>query len=270
VRDHVVRAGVNYKFGDPIYVAGAPAAFAKAPPAAMLAGWSGAYFGGNLGWSVARNKTGAPNTFPSGEVGANEQVNLSPTAVVIGGQFGYNWQPAPNWVWGLEADLQQSARDKDKTTCIDFCSVAIAETLTQRISWLGTVRARAGWTNGPSLFYATGGLAYGRIVTDVGFFREPCPLCGPGGINPTLASGTITEDKAGWTVGAGIETRLAGAWTGKVEYLYVDLGTVSGGVVGVAGLQAGVTYGFVSHVRDHVVRAGVNYQLGAGPVVASY
>jgi outer membrane immunogenic protein len=85
-----------------------------------------------------------------------------------------------------------------------------------------------------------------------------------------LASGSFSDDKAGWTVGGGIEARLAGRWTGKVEYLYLDLGTVSGGTVGVAGLQGGNTFGFSSRVHDHVVRAGVNYQLGPDPVVANY
>jgi outer membrane immunogenic protein len=263
---------VNYKFGDPIYVAAAGALITKAPPTAMSASWSGGYIGGNLGWSVARNPTAAPVTLPSGAIAGNEQVNLSPTTPVIGGQVGYNWQPAPDWVWGLEADLQQSASNKDKTTCIDACSVALAETLTQRIAWFGTVRARAGWTNGAALFYVTGGLAYGRIATDVGFFRIPCLTigCPPAGVNPTLASGSFSDDKAGWTLGGGIEARLAGHWTGKVEYLYLDLGTVSGGTVGVAGLQGGNTYGFSSRVHDHVVRAGVNYQLGPDAVVANY
>ena len=271
VRDHVVRAGVNYKFGDPIYVAATGAAITKAPPIIATAGWAGAYFGGNAGLSVARNPTAAPITLPSGVVGVNEQVNLNPIAAILGGQFGYNWQPAPNWVWGVEADLQLSPNDKDKTTCIDLCSVALAETLTQRIAWFGTVRARAGWTNGPALFYATGGLAYGRITTDVGFFRIPCaPFCGPAGVNPTLASGSFSDDKAGWVAGGGIETRLGGHWTGKVEYLYLDLGTVSGGTVGVAGVQGGNTYGYSSRVRDHIVRAGVNYQLGSAPLMASY
>jgi outer membrane immunogenic protein len=33
--------------------------------------------------------------------------------------------------------------------------------------------------------------------------------------------------RTGWTVGSGVEALLGGAWTAKIEYLYVDLGTQS-------------------------------------------
>jgi opacity protein-like surface antigen len=33
--------------------------------------------------------------------------------------------------------------------------------------------------------------------------------------------------KTGWTAGGGVEAHLGGNWTGKIEYLYLDFGTVT-------------------------------------------
>jgi outer membrane immunogenic protein len=72
-------------------------------------------------------------------------------------------------------------------------------------------------------------------------------------------------------VGAGIEGAIGGNWTAKLEYLYIDLGNVSGSfitpVVGPSG--AFVTASYNSHVTDNILRFGVNYRWG-GPVVARY
>ena len=42
--------------------------------------------------------------------------------------------------------------------------------------------------------------------------------------NPVNTIVSSHNTKAGWTVGGGIEGRLAGNWTAKLEYLYLDLG----------------------------------------------
>src|SRR5262249_24044129 len=71
--------------------------------------------------------------------------------------------------------------------------------------------------------------------------------------------GSSHTTKAGWALGAGAEVRLAGNWTGKIEYLYLDFGTVSTP----AGLPTNSTplaINFNSHVTDHIVRVGVNYK----------
>jgi outer membrane immunogenic protein len=65
------------------------------------------------------------------------------------------------------------------------------------------------------LFYVTGGLAYGNVVTNVSQ--------NPGALSAVTAS--ANQIKAGWTVGGGIEAALIGNWSAKVEYLYVDLGS---------------------------------------------
>jgi len=98
---------------------------------------------------------------------------------------------------------------------------AVPVALTQQIDWFGTVRARGGILVSPTvLLYATGGLAYGAINTSEVI-----------GILPGFSS---TSTNVGWTVGAGIEGVISGNWTAKLEYLYVDLGAVSGTFTGPA------------------------------------
>src|SRR5262249_36309979 len=45
--------------------------------------------------------------------------------------------------------------------------------------------------------------------------------------NPATTSFDSRTTEAGFAVGAGVEVRLAGNWTGKVEYLYLDFGRVA-------------------------------------------
>ena len=86
---------------------------------------------------------------------------------------------------------------------------------------------------------------------------------------PFLASSrNFSASKFGWTVGAGVETRLGGGWSAKAEYLYVDLGDVTESFaipINPAfgpgfnnGGAASVTT--TSHVTDHIVRVGLNYK----------
>lgn len=270
VRDHVFRAGVNYKFGDPIYVAAAPRGVYKAaPPPVVAYNWSGVYVGGNLGLSVARNATSNPVAIVAGGT-ASDQFTLSPVGAIGGGGIGVNWQVSPSVVWGLEADFQWSGQ-RDSTTCNFDCVeglpepfVNVFQKISQRMPWFGTVRARAGWSTGPALFYITGGYAYGRVETDVAAQESLGPA-----LLLSTGSGSFAANRSGWTAGAGLEAQIIGNWTGKIEYLYLDLGTTSGSYTIIGDPLAG-TSSFDIRLRDHIFRAGVNYKLDWGPVVARY
>ena len=68
--------------------------------------------------------------------------------------------------------------------------------------------------------------------------------------------------KLGWTAGGGIETALGNGWTVKLEYLYIDFGSVNDALVGIAPITPVVT---TSHVTDNIVRVGFNYRFGPVP-----
>jgi outer membrane immunogenic protein len=84
--------------------------------------------------------------------------------------------------------------------------------------------------------------------------------------------------RGGWTVGGGVEGAVGDNWSLKVEYLYVDLGTVTTtfatlpGCFGIPGGCIGIAAGsgtISSRITDNIVRVGLNYRFG-GPVVARY
>ena len=146
----------------------------------------------------------------------------------------------------------------------------------------GTLRARLGTTVTPDVMaYATGGLAVASIKTSGvvnGASSSSRPSSMPTAIriddagNPVTTAGAAgaatTFDKvtlkAGWTAGAGVEARLWGNWTGKVEYLYMDFGTISTTVSNPFN-STPINFSSTSRITDHIVRVGLNYKLN--PVV---
>jgi outer membrane immunogenic protein len=188
------------------------------PPSAMVApvpvfNWSGFYVGGNVGgsWdSSASTNTALDGTFVSAGSSHN-------SGVIGGGQLGYNFMAAPNFLVGIEADAQGTSL-KGTETSIDGTNSRSA-----KLDAFGTVRGRAGFTADNWLIYGTGGFAWsdGSVtrtqISTVAGATPPIPA--PGGTVET-ANGTRT----GWTAGAGVEWGISRNWTAKVEYLYVDFG----------------------------------------------
>lgn len=241
IRQNLFRVGLNYRIGGN----------SNYTPVAT-ANWNGWYLGGNIGSGTARNRTTL-----GGINGNTDHFNLAPDGVNGGAQIGYNWQ-AGNWVWGLETDFQGSTQ-QDNKTCVLTCSAGLSASYNAKMPWFGTVRGRVGYGIGPSLFYITGGYAYGSVKEDIS------------GIAGGLAfqhSRSRTQD--GWTAGAGIETpfTLLGLfgpnWTSKTEYLYVDLGSSTNSFQTNLGTAVQT-----SNVREHVLRTGLNYHFNA-PAATRY
>jgi len=239
-RENIFRVGLNYRIGgNSVY------------SPVVASNWSGFYLGGNLGSATARDRSSLVGS------GANEAFNLTPDGIMGGVQAGYNLQ-AGNWVYGLEADIQGSSQ-QDNKTCILGCTPGQAAAYDATLPWLGTLRGRIGYSVGSTLFYGTGGLAYGDVKTK---------LAGTA-VGATVFN-TLSETRTGWTVGAGIETPftflgLFGPnWTTKTEYLYVDLGSTSNAAV-IGALPVTAT----TQVHEHIFRTGLNYHFNT-PVVARY
>ncbi len=263
LHDHVFRTGLNYKFGDPIHVASQDATGSVPVPAAE---WSGVYAGVNGGVALARNPASLAdqNINLPGFLVDNTQFGIDPVGAFFGGQIGALARLGPTWVAGAEADFQ-SSHQKD-SVCFALCVSSNAtgtifglpaisiENIAQREEWFATFRGRAGWTSGPTLFYATGGAAVGRVVTDINVsgssLAPPLQAFSTG-----IASYGAT--KWGWTAGGGIESALSANWSIKGEYLYIDLGRVTGSVVTNGGTD---TITVSNAVRNHLFRLGLNYR----------
>ena len=221
------------------------------PPVPVFS-WTGFYAGinGGIGGDKVDYPFSALNNTYGGNVGMNSFGGFG------GGQIGYNWQFAPNWVFGIEADIQGSGIKSDLNGTINNLGSISAGT---ELTYFGTVRGRLGYSLGSTLFYATGGLVYGNVKTRV----QEAFLGG-------AIDATFSHTKAGYAVGGGIESPfeflgLFGPnWTSKTEYLYVDLGRTTDTYT-----VSGTTHVFSTRVEEHVFRTGLNYHFNT-PVVAKY
>ncbi len=276
IRDHIVRVGLNYHFNDGFNApVAAPAMFTKAPPAPTT-DWNGFYIGGNAGVAIARNPTTDPllvnpPAFVAFPVAGADSYNHVPLGGLAGVQAGANWRFAPSWLIGAEVDWQWS-RQTD-SACISEClpaafagipgavpGVLMGMTDSETMKGLATARARFGWIapNG-SLWYVTGGAAWGRIEDSIALIATPGVFAVGA---PTVAS--FSHTKVGWTVGGGAELPLWNRWSVKAEYLYVDLGSVTDSFT--TGLDVITQFPATSltastsfKIHDNIVRFGLNY-----------
>lgn len=192
---------------------------AKAPAYVPVAyNWTGFYLGINGGYGWGRSSW---DGFGSG--------NFNTNGGTVGGTVGYNWQGLGSpWVVGLEGDINW----------VDFrgsYSNALCASCETKSTWLATVRGRLGYSFDRVMPYITGGLAVGDIQAN----------------RPGFAG--VSETRAGWTLGGGIEAAIVDRWTAKIEYLYTDLGSTDCSTAS-CGLPTSVS------ARNNILRAGLNYR----------
>jgi len=209
--------------------------YTKAPaaPVSPIYNWTGFYVGvhGGYGWSdeVTTGITG---------VGTVTTSSSDLKGGFGGGQIGYNWQLAPSWIWGIEADAA-GASIKYSETIVGFGSAE------SKIRALGSVTGRLGYAVNNALFYAKGGWGWADN-------RVSATIVGVG-------SASDSQFHSGWTVGGGLEYGFAPAWSAKVEYQYYDFGHETY----FNGLELGA--------KIHTIKGGINYHFNWGaPVVARY
>jgi outer membrane immunogenic protein len=194
----------------------------KAPPPAPppVYSWTGFYLGANAGVTWASNSSylfadplGAGPFAPA-------PLSLSSSGAMMGGvQVGYNYQFAPGWVAGIEADwswtgLHLSARGplfSAAGVLLNNSNFAAID-----VPGIGTVRGRLGYSGIPNwLIYATGGWAYADF-RDTGSTSNAT--------STFFNVGNLDKVSSGWTVGGGFEYHLPvagpGSWIVGLEYLY--------------------------------------------------
>ena len=276
------------------HAADMPVYKAPVPVAAAPLGWTGFYLGVNAGGSIGIDSTRQTAAFSSTALGANGLLDsagrYSPTGWVGGGQIGYNIQVS-SFVFGLEADWQRTWEKDHRSSCTPPAAIAFfgagangfgyCLSGEQKISNVGTARARAGIDRHGALWYVTGGLAWGTVKETDAFAGSANTTIFPAALQPgpfLPGAAAFSAHRTGWTVGAGVETMLFGGWSAKLEYLYVDLGSISNtlpiainpafGPAFTTGGAASATS--TSRVRDNIVRLGLNYRFGGDALFAKY
>lgn len=192
------------------------------PPAEPIPqlNWSGFYLGLNAGYGWGTSDWTSSVTAGS----------TSPGGGLFGGTIGFNGQSGA-FVFGVEGDAAGSWVRDSNSTGTGICAAAGCSIQT---SWFGTARGRLGYSFGRALLYVTAGGAFGDVQMSTGGL-------------------TATVDRAGWTVGGGIEYAILGPWSAKLEYLYADLGSATCGAA-TCGVDTSVSF------KENIVRVGVNYR----------
>jgi len=191
--------------------------------------WSGAFIGGHLGGAFSGN-----NNF-SGifRVPVDERL--------VGGlQLGGDWQFAPTWLVGVEAQYS-------------WMSGRMGANFPGSVSYrnkqygIGSLTARLGYVFGPALVYAKGGYAFADSKESVTVQGVAVPFS---------LRGSCSQ---GWTGGVGLEFLMTPDLSAKIEYQYYDFGKSE--------LVSPILGKF--RTDDNTVKLGVNYRFNwAGRVAA--
>jgi outer membrane immunogenic protein len=190
--------------------------------------WSGPYIG-VFGAAVA-----VDGSF-DGECGClDEYTDVEHSGIGYAGGIlgGWNYQ-IEDFVFGVEGDWAFGGTvatndEPEIDTDLSFNNIA-------------TLRARAGFALDNTLLYVTGGLAavdmeFGAVITD-----------------------HVDDSKwvYGWTVGGGLEHAFTPNFSGRIEYLYVDLEDSDYTLVDTGTLDATQSFNDI-----HMVRVGLTYNFG--------
>jgi len=247
------------------------------PPPPAIYNWSGFYAGltGGATWSRSHETSNLPCTepnsvpggyfcgvgFPLDQAGAAVLAattgSFSKTSFTGGGEAGYNWQNGAV-VYGVEADLQSFQGASKSTsflgtgTFLPVTGAPISLNSSTNADWLFTARGRVGYAFDRFLVYGTGGLALTRLSTNFNY-RDLSPNLG-------IGNWTQGETKVGWVAGAGAEWMLSKAWSVKVEYLYVNFGSITASGKIVAGVAYSNAISTSADLTAQIARAGVNYR----------
>jgi outer membrane immunogenic protein len=171
------RVALVYQFG--------PAATAAATPMPAT-NWTGVYVAGSIGGAMG---FGDVHIDGVGDIKGFGVAGPMPSLFV-----GYNYQFAPTWVAGIEAEIAPSVRSTDL-----------------KLGWLGAVRGRLGYLLMPNtMIYGTAGwlgtrfddLVYQGVV---------------------VASG---ETLSGVQIGGGVEAAFAPGWSARLDYQYAIMRNV--------------------------------------------
>lgn len=213
-----------------------PRSYTKAPvyAPAPIFNWTGIYVGAHIGAAFGGDN-GFTTTNPA-LLGTSRDA-----AFLGGGQIGADYQFSPNWLIGIEGQISGLSNNNRNFT--DGVLV-----LRDRSDWLASITGRLGYTWGPGLVYAKGGVA----------FRDDNGLA-------ANFPGVTNRESTGYTVGGGLEYMFAPAWSAKIEYQYYNFDTTTA-------VLADPAVTAVRYKDDlHTVKVGVNYRFNWGaPVAARY
>jgi outer membrane immunogenic protein len=185
--------------------------------------WTGFYVGANSGFAWGDSDVEVTTPWVPGGYflfSSTQSINgigerkLEPSGYTGGIQAGFDWQMG-NPVLGIETDVEYfDQEDEDDSFRAYPCCPIDGYQVKNKVEtdWLYTLRGKVGFALDRILVFASGGLAVTEIEDEFRF-RDTFGA---------RESGSISEIKAGWAVGGGLEYGLLESVSVRVEYLHVD------------------------------------------------
>ena len=169
----------------------------KAPVYKAVYDWTGFYIGAHSGYGGGKS-----NAVLSDPVITTTDNRFG--GIIGGVQAGYNVRLPSGLLLGVEADMTFPSYLLSNFTTSSLTTARSG--ISEQWDYTGTARGRIGYTSGPWLAYATGGLAW----MGERFLNTPAVGDEEKHINLRL----------GWAAGAGVEYAFAPHWSVRLEYLY--------------------------------------------------
>lgn len=179
-------------------------------PADIPGAWQGWYAGASFGIGSLKSTWNDE----SGVFFGGDASSYSGAKAVGSLRGGYNWVQ-DRLLLGMEMDINSGAHQSERDLGGFTVGPGASTRAKAQINWYSTLRARAGVFASPdALLYVTGGVAYGKQTSKYTFSA-------PGLFS--LETDPTTSKNWGYTVGTGVEYRLAGNMSLTAEYAYVTL-----------------------------------------------
>jgi outer membrane immunogenic protein len=240
---------------------------APPPPPPPASSWTGFYVGvdGGYGWNQSTGNRECYN--PAGVLFAacvlqNAPTGITPNGGLAGGEAGYNWQSGVV-VTGIETDLQWSGMRASGAFVAGPPFIGSTYSNTDNMNWFGTTRGRIGLLVTPQL------LAYGTIGGIYAHESVSTVLTIPGAVSLLTWPSNLATTRAGAVAGIGLEYAFNGNFSAKIEGLYYDLGSLeprfqcpTAAVTCTPGFIEGGSFAW----RGNMIRAGLNWHWGGGPI----
>jgi opacity protein-like surface antigen len=271
-------AGVRYQFS-PEEIASVVSMPTKAPVKAIgtaipITNWTGFYVGGVLG--AAYGKTDIRFVGDRNNEGNNPRV----AGFLGGGEIGYNYQFANNWVLGVEGDLAAAnlhgsktcglSNGRDATGFLNIITFTPADfNCESAANWMATVAARVGYSWSRTLYYVKAGGAWADDSVNANCIFGPnsglqgtnfASCFNQAALQPTNGFST-SGHRSGWLIGFGSEFDLGHNWSAKAEWDYIDFGS-----------RTALATDGTTTLRDsgviNQVKIGVNYRFAPQALVA--
>jgi len=213
----------------------------SAPLIQIPQSWAGLYVGGQLGYgtdAVGWRNLGVSSLFSP----PNSLTRDRGGGVTGGGQIGYNFQ-FNRLVLGAEGSVSAAGFDRSFTSPY----FPATDVWSSKLTWLGTATGRIGYSLDNWLPYIKGGLAAGNVDTSM--------------VNS--ATGAFSQSSAvhaGWTLGGGVEVKIAPKVSLGLEFMHTDLGRKND--IGGAQPGTGTTESYGVTARSNSFMARFNYLFG--------